>query len=630
MEDIKKKVIEMLNDDKAENALFEVSNIVVYTRNKDLFLNGVDKIREVAKTIKKRIEVRMSPQTLTDSKEAEKIIKNILAKENISAEEFWFDNERSLVYIEMVSPESLLEKPNLIKEIKEKTNWSIQLNRYPIVKSDLVRAIREMLYTNFSFRKRFLDEIGERIYYSNVTIDPKKYWVRVTGLGGFRQVGRSAILLQTSFSRILLDVGIDVGSKENPYPVLDAPEFRIGELTAIVISHSHLDHCGFLPVLFRYGYRGPVFTTAPTRDVFTLLHLDYLNLSQKNKGIDQLFSVDDIKEMLKHTITLNYREVTDISPDVRITFYDAGHILGSGMVHANLGNGLYNILYTGDFKFSNTRTLNKPQNVFDRVEAVITESTYGGDFDYQPKREESEKFLYEIIKKTVEEGGKVLIPVLAVGRAQELILMFDEWKRNNLMPDLPIYLDGMLRAVSAIYTVYPEFLKKEVREQIIHYDNNPFLSPSLKSVASKEERDKLLSEGPSIILATSGMLEGGPALYYLANMCEDKRNSIVLVSYQGENTLGRQLSYGAKEIDIEVNGIVKRMHVNAKVYLIEGFSGHSDRGQLAKFILTMKPKPKIVLVVHGEERKSREFAEFLRKSKINAIVPPILEGVRLR
>lgn len=630
MEDIKKKVVEMLNDDKVENVLFEVSNIIVYTKNKDLFVNGIDRIRDVVKRIKKRIEVRMSPSTLLDTKDAEKKIREILSNEGIEVQEFWFDNERSVVTLEMIKPEDLYKRADLIKKIKEETNWSVQLNRYPIVKSDLVKAIREMLYSNLAFRRKFLDELGERIYYSNVEIDPSKYWVRVTGLGGFRQVGRSAILLQTPFSRVLMDVGINVGDRENPYPVLDAPEFRINELSAVIISHSHLDHCGFLPVLFKYGYRGPVFTTAPTRDVFTLLHLDYLNLSQKSKDIEQLFSVDDIQEMLKYTVTLNYKEVTDITPDIRITFYDAGHILGSAMVHANLGNGLYNVLYTGDFKYASSKTLNKPQTIFDRVEALITESTYGGDFDYQPKREDSERFLYEIIKKTIQDGGKVLIPVLAVGRAQELILLFDEWKKQGLMPDIPIYLDGMLRSVSAIYTIYPEFLRKEVRDRILNYDDNPFLSPSLKSVASKDERDEVLQGPPAIILATSGMLEGGPALYYLANMCEDKRNSIVLVSYQGENTLGRLLSYGAKEIEMEVNGVTKKMHVNARVYLIEGFSGHSDRRQLANFVLSLQPKPKIVLVVHGEEKKSKEFAAYLRKMGYNAIVPPILEGVRLR
>lgn len=169
-----------------------------------------------------------------------------------------------------------------------------------------------------------------------------------------------------------------------------------------------------------------------------------------------------------------------------------------------------------------------------------------------------------------------------------------------------------------------------MRDRILNYDDNPFLSPSLKSVASKDERDEVLQGPPAIILATSGMLEGGPALYYLANMCEDKRNSIVLVSYQGENTLGRLLSYGAKEIEMEVNGVTKKMHVNARVYLIEGFSGHSDRRQLANFVLSLQPKPKIVLVVHGEEKKSKEFAAYLRKMGYNAIVPPILEGVRLR
>ncbi len=629
MKDIKKEVEDMLQDPRIEEILFEVSNIVVYTRNKALFVNGEDKIREVVNKLKKRVEIRMTPDTLLDEEDTKKKVTSILAENNTKAEEFWFDKERSVLYLEMLKPEELTK--DIVKKIKEETNWSVQANRYPIVKSDLVRAVREMLYSNFAFRKKLMNDIGEKIYYSNINIDPKNYWIRVTGLGGQRQVGRSAIFLQTPYSRVLMDVGIDVSNPNGTYPILDAPEFRLNELNAVIISHSHLDHCGFLPALFKYGYRGPVYTTAPTRDIMALLQLDYYNLSNKNLNIEKIFDIDDIKEMLKYTIVLNYREVTDISPDVRITLFDAGHILGSAMVHANIGNGIYNLLYTGDFKFAKSKTLSKPRNIFERVEGVIMESTYGGDFDIQPSREESEKMLYSIIENTIRQGGKILIPVLAVGRSQEIMLLLEEWRRKGLLPsDIKVYLDGMIRSVAAIYTVYPEFLNKDVQSEILEYDDNPFLSPMFSHVGSKEERDKVLEGPPSVILATSGMLEGGPALYYFANMCEDPNNAIILVSYQGENTLGRKLYYGAKEVEIEVNGIVKKMTVNAKVYLIDGFSGHSDRYQLSKFITTMKPTPRKVLVVHGEESKSTEFAHYLRSQGINAIVPNILDAVRLK
>jgi KH/beta-lactamase-domain protein len=629
MRDIKKEVAEMLEDPRIEEILFEVSNIVVYTRNKSLFTNGEDKIREVVNKLKKRVEVRMVPDMLLDEEETKKKVTKILEEHNAQAEEFWFDHDRSVLYLEMLKPEDLTK--DIVKKIKEETNWSVQANRYPIVKSDLVRAIREMLYSNFAFRKKFMNEIGEKIYYSNINIDPQNYWIRVTGLGGFRQVGRSAVFLQTPYSRVLMDVGLDVSNPNAPYPILDAPEFRLNELNAVIISHSHLDHCGFLPALFRYGYRGPVYTTAPTRDIMTLLHLDYYNLSQKSMDVQKIFDIDDIKEMLKYTIVLNYQEVTDITPDVRITLFDAGHILGSAMVHANIGNGLYNLLYTGDFKFAKSKTLSKPRNIFERVEAVIMESTYGGDFDTQPSREESEKMLYSIIEDTIRRGGKVLIPVLAVGRSQEIMLLLEEWRRKGLLPaDIKVYLDGMLRNVAAIYTVYPEFLNKEIRSEILEYDDNPFLSAMFKHVGSREERDQILAGPPSIILATSGMLEGGPSVYYFANMCENQDNAIVLVSYQGENTLGRKLYYGAKEVEVEVNGVTKKLTVNARVYLIDGFSGHSDRYQLSKFITTMKPTPRKVLVIHGEESKSNEFAHFLRSQGINAIVPNILDAIRLR
>ncbi len=628
--EIKKDIIALIGDASlVEDINFEVSNIIVYTKNRKFFLGCSDLIKTMVSKEKKRIEVRLDPSLLMDEKEAEDSIKKLVPKE-ADLREMWFDRERSVVSLETVRPEIITaNNKKIINDIREATGWSVFLSRYPLIKSDVLRAIREMLYSSSKFRRKLLNSIGEKIYNSKFEVN-EKYWVRLSALGGFRHVGRSSMLVQTPMSTIMLDCGVDVSNPREPVPRIDAPEFDISKLDAVIITHSHLDHCGFLPALYKYGYKGPVYSTLPTRDVMTLLHLDYIALGNKTNS-KAMFDVADIKEMLKYSIPLSYREVTDITPDIRVTLHNAGHILGSAMVHLNVGSGFYNILYTGDFKYANSKTLNKADNIFDRVEALIMESTYGGDQDQQPSREDAEQFFLDIITKTVDKKGKVLVPVLGVGRAQELMLLIEEWERYGLMPDIPVVVDGMLWDVTAIYTAYPEFMNTETKKRIIEHNNNPFISPNFKHTVSEEERKQILSGGPAVIIATSGMLNGGPSVSYFANLCEDERNSVVLVSYQGAGTLGRTLQNGGREVDIELNGKIRHFTVNSLIYSIEGFSGHSDRNQLERYINDIKPRPRKLILGHGEESKIIALSHFMRKRfKVDTIAPHVLDALRLK
>ena len=629
--DIKKDILELIGDKSlVEDINFEVSNIIIYTKNKNFFLGSSDLVRSMVNKEKKRIEVRLDPSLLMDEKEAGKEIRKIVP-EQADLKEVWFEPERSIVNLEAIRPDMLTaENKKVINDIKDATGWSVVLSRYPLIKTDIVRAIREMLYSNSKFRRKLLNSIGEKIYNTKFDINDK-YWVRVSALGGFRHVGRSCMLIQTPLSSIMLDAGVDVSNTRDTIPRIDAPEFDVSKLDAVIITHSHLDHCGFLPVLYKYGYRGPVYSTLPTRDVMTLLHLDYISLASKTSTAKPMFDIENIKEMLKHSVDLGYREVTDIAPDIRVTLHNAGHILGSAMAHLNVGNGFYNILYTGDFKYENSKTLNKTDTVFDRVETMIMESTYGGDQDHQPPREEAENFFLDIINKTAEKGGKILVPVLGVGRAQELMLLIEEWERFGMMPDIPVVVDGMLWDVTAIYTAYPEFMNNETKRRIIQHNNNPFISPNFKHTVSEEERQQVLSGGPAVILATSGMMNGGPSVSYFANLCEDDKNAVVLVSYQGAGTLGRTLQNGGREVDIELGGKLRHFSVNSLVYSIEGFSGHSDRGQLERYINDIRPKPRRIILAHGEESKILTLSRYIRKRfRIETLAPHILDAVRLK
>jgi len=408
MTDILKSIKEQLNA-KITEANFEGANIVIYTDNENFFKEGEGKIKEIVEQIKKRVELRADEKILTNQEEAKAIIRKIVPEE-AEITEILFDEHRSIVVIEAKKPGLVIGKQgSIFSDIRKQTLWTPQVQRSPAIKSNITESIREVLYSNSAYRRKFLNSVGEKIY-KEWNPEKMEEWVRLTFLGSGRQVGRSCLLLQTPNSKILLDCGIDVASQgDEKFPHFNVPEFNINEIDAVVISHAHLDHVGLLPYLFKMGYRGPVYMTTPSRDLAALTALDFIGVAYK-QAATPLFSSKDIKEMVKHSVCLNFNEVTDIAPDIRLTFYNSGHALGSAMVHFNIGNGLHNFLYTADYKYIKTRLLDPAIASFPRVESVLTEATYGSKDDILPPRIESEEKLLDAIKKTIDRGGKVLIP----------------------------------------------------------------------------------------------------------------------------------------------------------------------------------------------------------------------------
>lgn len=609
---------------------FEGANIVLYTKNKRLIgEEGKEVVKKIVDTIKKRVEIRMDPSLLLDKEEAKEIIEQLVPEE-AGLKDIWFDEKRSIVILEALKPGVVIGKEGeIVKQIRQKTLWIPQVKRAPPIKSPVIKGVRETLFKYSEYRRKFLNQIGKKIY-SSWERD-NKYWIRISCLGGFREVGRSTILLQTPESNVLLDCGVNVASVENMSPYFNVPEFNLDELDAVIVSHAHLDHCGLVPYLYKCGYRGPVYFTEPTRDIITLVLLDFIEVSEKNLG-KFLFSSKDIREMIKHSITLNYGEVTDISPDVRLTFLNAGHTIGSSLCHLNIGNGYHNLLYTGDFKFARSRLLEAADFEFQRLETLIIESTYGGRNDIQPPRGECEKFLIKIVNDTVSRGGKVIIPVLAIGRGQDIMVVLEEAMRKKLISDIPVYVDGMVADITALHTAYPEFLSRTMRRLIFDLDINPFLYEKFYRVGSSEERRKVVeSNEPCVIITTSGMMTGGPVLEYFKELAGDKRNSLVFVSYQAEGSLGRKIQSGGREIKMESNGKVVEVKVNLEVYSIEGFSGHSDRNQLINYVQMLTPKPKKIIINHGESSKSLDLASTLHKMfKVETLCPRNLDAVRIK
>jgi predicted metal-dependent RNase len=429
----------------------------------------------------------------------------------------------------------------------------------------------------------------------------------------------------------MLDCGINPGENNsiNAYPRIDWFNFRLGDLDAVVISHAHIDHQGFLPTLFKYGYNGPVYCTEPTLPLMSLLQMDSVKVAQNN-GVYCPYEIRDINEVIKHTIPLPYGKPTDISPDITITMNNAGHIMGSATVHMNV-SGVHNILYSGDYKYAKTQLLDSAISTYPRVETLITESTYGGSTDIMPEQYTVYNNFTESINRTLTTGGKVLIPVPAVGRAQEIMLVIDKEMREGRLVESPIYIEGMISEASGIHMSYAHYLGQEVRRSVAQ-GINPFQSEYFTVVNGYGKRDEVLNDqSPAIIMATSGMLEGGPSVEYFKEIATSVNNKIIFVSYQINGTLGRRVLDGTtNEVTMmDKLGKVKVIPLRCQTQKIDGFSGHSDFNQILSFVSRVKPKR--VLVNHGERTKSENVASTIyNKLGIRSSVPDNREIIKLR
>ncbi len=609
---------------------FEGPKVAIYTKRPELLVDQSHIIVDIVTALRKRIVVRSDPSVRLPERETEQVISRIIPQE-AEITNVTFDPTIGEVIIEAKKPGIVIGKDgSSLQEITRMTKWRPGVLRSPPIPSKIIAHIRYYLHSESRERERVLRNVGERIFRPAVF---KADSVVLTALGGFQEVGRSALFIQTKESRILLDCGVNPGST-NPtdaYPRLSIDSFDLDLLDAVVVSHAHLDHCGFLPFLHKYGYDGPVYCSQPTESLMTLLQLDYLDVAQK-EGRILPYDQKDIRNNILHTIPIKEGTVTDIAPDTKLTIHNAGHILGSSIVHLHIGEGLHNIVYTGDFKYGNTMLLEPSVTTFPRVETLIIESTYGSQEDIMPTRAETEKRLISIANSTIERGGKVLIPVLSVGRAQEIMLVLDSYMRKGLLMEVPIYIEGMVSEVTAIHTAFPEYLSRHVRDLILHKDVNPFQSDYFVNVTDPNARDEIIEGEPSIILATSGMLEGGPSVEYFKKLSSDERSTLVFVSYQIEGTLGHRIQKGLKETPMINNDRrVELVKIGLKIEMVEGFSGHSDRNQILSYLKRISPKPEQVVIVHGEKGKCLSMMNFLRRNfGIPAYAPSVLETIRLK
>jgi KH/beta-lactamase-domain protein len=627
--DIREEIKQALPRSAAVTSVeYEGPEIAIYSKAPKILLDDGDSIKALARKMRKRIVVRSAPDVRLTHEETEKTVRELVpAEAEITSIDF--DISRGEVIIEAQKPGLVIGRSGAtLREITRQTFWRPNVMRTPPIESKLIKQVRYIIQSEAATRNKSFREIGRRIHRPLLF---NNGWIRLIALGGFREVGRSCMFLQTGESNVLIDCGVNVGAPNKAFPRLDIPEFSVDNLDAVVITHAHLDHCGMVPFLFKYGYRGPVYMTAPTLNLATLLQLDYIDVAER-EGKLRPYRDRDVKETILHTIPLNYGEVTDLAPDIRLTMHNAGHILGSAIVHFHIGDGQYNLAYTGDFKFGRTRLLEPATFTFPRLETLIIESTYGHPTDKMPPRQEVERKFATIIKRALERGGKVLIPVLAVGRAQEIILVIEDLVSKGRIPKVPVYIEGMIAQATAIHTTHPEALSKKIREMIFHQGVNPFLADIFVQVDSPEQREAIAEGEPCIIMATSGMLAGGPSVDYFRLLAPDEKNLLVFVSYQGEGTMGRRIQKGWKEANMKNReGQTTVVPVNMEVATVEGFSGHSDRKQILSFVKRVSPTPERILVCHGEASKTLGLASTIHKAlNIETKSPMVTETIKLR
>jgi metallo-beta-lactamase family protein len=449
--------------------------------------------------------------------------------------------------------------------------------------------------------------------------------MKIEFVGAAHEVTGSKHLLHVNGKKILLDCGMFQGKRKEAEDKNIHFGFNPAEIDAVVLSHAHIDHSGLLPLLVKQGFKGPIYCTHATRDLCQHMLADsayiqereaeYINQKKLKKGeahIEPLYTLEDAQQALNQFYGIGYERTFVVEEGVAACFYDAGHILGSALVHLIVYEKDINkrtfIGFTGDLGRKNIPLLRDPQ-VLPQSDIFITECTYGDRLHESLK--DANKTLIEIVNKTYKKGGKLIIPAFAVERTQEIVYRLNIALKNGEIPECPIFVDSPLSAnVTEVFASHPECYDAETYREFINNRLNPFGFGKLKYITSVEESKKLnYYQGPCIIISASGMCEFGRVLHHLKNNIEDDKNTVLLVGYQAEHTLGRKIQDKQKIVNI----FGDPYHLRSDVHFIEAFSGHADRSDLLDYIGRVE-KIKKVFLVHGEMGVGEKFKSVLEEN----------------
>ena len=633
LSELKKKISKMIPDDVDYEVDLEAGSIAIITKQPQAFGGAGDNLTvRIAKTIKRRIVIRPHSDILADEKTVHDAVAQIIPSD-AKVRKVWLDPALSQVILECDDPSAAVgRKGSNIRALRDEIGWLVDVVRAPAIESRTQHDIRRYRKELADERKSLLRKFGTRIYR---TQRPGEPWVRVTALGSYREVGRAMHLVTTNESKILVDCGAKpTTNRSEVQPFFAAPEMLpLDNLDAVVITHAHIDHIGMLPVLFKYGYRGPVYCTPPTRDLMTLLQIDYIKVA-KAEGNEPPYSKADIQECIKHVVDINWGDKTDISPDIKMTMENAGHILGSSSVYMQIGEGKgeHKLLFSGDIKYEKSWLFDAATVRFPKVETLVIESTYGGPQDVQPTRQQASQELQDLIQDALGRRGKIFCPVFAVGRSQEVMIAIDQLFKSGIVKPVTVWVDGMISEATAIHSSHPNFLNRDLRRQMLKGGmDNPFNSSWFKQVDSREQRDAiLLDPNPCIVLATSGMMTGGPIVEYFKHWAPEPSATLCFVGYQASGTLGRRLQKGHAQVPLMDGGQTLMVDIRCNMVTIDGFSGHSDRNQLIDYVDALNPTPRKIICHHGDPQTCNAFRQGLReKFRVQTYAPANLETLRL-
>ncbi len=452
--------------------------------------------------------------------------------------------------------------------------------------------------------------------------------------GAAREVTGSRHLIEVNGKKILLDCGLFQGRRAEANEKNKNFGFDPKQIDAVILSHSHIDHSGALPYLVKKGFKGPIYSTFATRDLCNYMLMDsayiqekdaeYLNRKHKKRGlkkkIQPYYTVDDAKAALNQFSGVGFERAFVVTEGVVCSFYVAGHILGAASVHLFIkdqetGKNI-RLGFTGDLGRKDMPLLKDP-TVLPPTDALIIESTYGDRF--HESMLDTKIKLKDIITRVAHRGGRIIVPAFSVERTQEFIYMCNSLWQKKEIPDIPIYVDSPLSVnITEVFMSHPECYDKHVYDEFLRDRKNPFGFGRLNYTHSVEESKALNSlHGPAIIISSSGMCEFGRILHHLKNNIEDDRNMVLIIGYMAEHTLGRKILEKQRMVKI----FDKEYHLRAEVEVLNTFSGHADRSDLLDYISRVKQLKK-VFVVHGEEKQSTAFENYLNEIGVKSVHLP--------
>lgn len=457
--------------------------------------------------------------------------------------------------------------------------------------------------------------------------------MNITFFGAAGEVTGSKHLLQHHNSVVLLDCGLHQGRRREAYALNKQLPFPADKLTAVILSHAHADHCAALPLLIKHGFKGKIYCTSATADIARLIMIDsakiqasdYEHLIQQGFSATEilppLYTQEDVEATARLFTPIEYERNQsgwyELATDLRFKLYDAGHILGSAVVvleYDEAGTQKH-LLFTGDLGQGGVPILHDPEHVSEEIESAIIECTYGNRL-HQP-HSEVERKLIEIITEAVTHKKKIIVPAFALGRTQEIIYILHRLYKEKKIPALPIYIDSPLsNNITEVFSQHLSEFDAEAQADFIDHHESPFAFKNLHYVTSREESKALnTAEGPMMIIASSGMAEGGRILHHLEHTVWDQNAIILLTGYQAEHTLGRKIFSGQPQVPI-----FGKMHeLKAKVVTINEFSAHADQAKLLHYLSQLKGL-KQVFLVHGEAEALTTFQALATKSLISQSV----------